>query len=89
MGPVQRINDRWDISYGAGGRVLVVELIMPPGNEPSFGKTQDINMLINVGGSERTEAQHRALFQAAGLELTRCIPIMGELHVIEGVPAGH
>jgi len=72
---------------GAGARLLVVEAIMPPGNEPSFGKTQDINMLINVGGSERTEAEYRALYRAAGFELTRCIPVMGELHIIEGAPA--
>jgi predicted O-methyltransferase YrrM len=74
-------------AMGPGGRLLVVEAIMPPGNEPSFGKTQDINMLINVGGSERTEAEYRALYRAAGFELTRCIHIMGDLHVIEGVPA--
>jgi predicted O-methyltransferase YrrM len=73
-------------AMGPGARLLVVEVIMPPGNEPSFGKTQDINMLINVGGSERTEAEYRALYEAAGFELTRCIPVMGELHVIEGVP---
>jgi predicted O-methyltransferase YrrM len=73
-------------AMGAGGHLLVVEAIIPPGNEPSFGKTQDINMLINVGGCERTEAEYRALYEAAGLELTRCIPVMGELNIIEGVP---
>jgi predicted O-methyltransferase YrrM len=72
-------------AMGASGRVLVVEAIMSPGNEPSFGKTQDINMLINVGGGERTEAEYRALFEAAGFELTRTIPVMGELHIIEGL----
>jgi predicted O-methyltransferase YrrM len=74
-------------AMSADGRLLVVEAIMPPGNDSSFGKTQDINMLINVGGSERTEAEYRALYEAAGFELTRCIPVMGELHVIEGTPA--
>ena len=74
-------------AMGAGSRLLVVEAIMPPGNEPSFGKTQDINMLINVGGRERTEAEFRALYTAAGFELTRSIPVMGELHIIEGVPS--
>jgi hypothetical protein len=74
-------------AMGAGSRLLVVEAIMPPGNEPSFGKTQDINMLINVGGRERTEAEFRALYTAAGFELTRSIALMGELHIIEGVPS--
>jgi predicted O-methyltransferase YrrM len=73
-------------AMGAVGRLLVVEAIMSAGNEPSFGKTQDINMLINVGGGERTEAEYRALYKAAGFELTRSIPVMGDLHIIEGVP---
>lgn len=74
-------------AMGPGARLLVVEAIMPAGNEPSFGKTQDINMLINVGGIERTEAQYRALYEAAGFKLSRCIPLVGELHIVEGVPA--
>jgi len=74
-------------AIGGDGRLLVIEAIIAPGNQPSFGKTQDINMLINVGGSERTEAEYRALYEAAGFQLTRSIPVIGELHIIEGVPA--
>jgi hypothetical protein len=74
-------------AMGGDARLLVVEAIIPPGNEPSFGKTQDINMLINVGGRERTEAEYHGLYEAAGFDLTRCIPVMGEMHIIEGVPA--
>ena len=74
-------------AMGPGARLLVVEAIMPAGNKPSFGKTQDINMLINVGGSERTQAEYRALYEAAGFKLSRFIPLMGELHIVEGVPA--
>jgi precorrin-6B methylase 2 len=69
------------------GRLLVVELLVPPGNAPSFAKTQDVNMLINLGGRERTEAEYRALYAGAGFELTRTIPVQGELHIIEGAPA--
>ena len=70
----------------AGGRLLVVEQLIPPGNAPSFAKTQDVNMLINLGGRERTEAEYRALYAATGFELTRTIPVQGELQIIEGVP---
>jgi hypothetical protein len=69
------------------GRLLVVEVLVPRGNVPSFAKTQDVNMLINLGGRERTEAEYRALFAAAGFDLTRTIPVQGELHDIEGRPA--
>jgi SAM-dependent methyltransferase len=68
------------------GRLLVVELLVPPGNAPSFAKTQDVNMLINLGGRERTEAEYRALYAASGFDLTRTIPVQGELHIVEGVP---
>jgi ubiquinone/menaquinone biosynthesis C-methylase UbiE len=71
----------------AGGRLLVVEQAIPAGNAPSFAKTQDINMLINLGGRERTEAEYRALYGAAGFDLTRTIPLLGELRIIEGIPA--
>jgi hypothetical protein len=69
------------------GRLLVIELLIPPGNEPSFAKSQDVNMLVNLGGLERTEAEYRALYAAAGFQLTRTIPAGDELHIIEGVQA--
>ena len=70
-----------------GGRLLVVELLIPPGNMRSFAKSQDVNMLVNLTGRERTEAEYRALYAAAGFALTRTIPAHGEVHVIEGVAA--
>ena len=68
------------------GRLLVIELLVPPGNVPSFAKSQDITMLVNLGGRERTEIEYRALLTSAGFELTRSIPAEGELHIIEGRP---
>jgi hypothetical protein len=69
-----------------GGRLLVVETLIPPGNSPSYAKTQDINMLINLGGRERTKAGFKELMYASGFELTRTIPVLGEIHIIEGIP---
>jgi hypothetical protein len=66
-----------------GGRLLVVEEALPPGNAPSPGKILDLVMLL-VGGRERTRPEYRALFEQAGYELTRVIPTMAPLHVIEG-----
>jgi len=68
------------------GRLLVIELMIPPGEAPSYAKSQDVNMLVGLTGRERTEAEYRALFEAAGFTLTRTIPAHGELHVIEGLP---
>jgi hypothetical protein len=69
-----------------GGRVLVVETVIPTGNDPCFGKWLDLMMLV-VGGRERTEGQYREIFSAAGLRLTRVVPTVHEVSVIEGVRA--
>jgi ubiquinone/menaquinone biosynthesis C-methylase UbiE len=69
------------------GKLLLVEAIVPPGNEPSFSKWLDLNMLVMTGGRERTEGEYRNLFRAAGLELTQVVPTPSPSSVIEGVPA--
>ena len=57
-----------------GGRLILVEQVIPPGNEPSLGKFVDLNMLVMTGGRERTEGEFRALYDAAGFRLTRVVP---------------
>lgn len=69
------------------GRLLLVEGVVPPGNGPSFTKLLDLNMLLLPGGKERTEAEYRALYAAAGFRLTRIVPTRTEVSVLEGVPA--
>lgn len=54
-----------------GGRVLVVEHVIRPGNAPDWGKLLDINMLVLTGGRERTKQEFAALFARAGLRLRR------------------
>lgn len=70
------------------GKLLVVESVIPPGNDPSFGKLLDVNMLVIPGGRERSEPQYRELYRQAGFELTRIVPTTAEVSVIEGRPAG-
>jgi hypothetical protein len=68
------------------GRLLVVESVIPPGNEPFFGKLLDLTMLVIPGGRERTEEEFRHLFGQAGFRLSRIIPTQAEVSVLEGVP---
>ncbi len=68
------------------GRLLVVEGVIPPGNDPNFGKLLDLNMLLIPGGKERTEGEYRALYTAAGFRLTSITPTASEVSVIEGRP---
>ena len=69
----------------AHGRLLVVESVIPPGNEPFAGKFLDLVMLLIPGGKERTEGEYRTLFQQAGFELSKIIPTGSEVSVIEAV----
>lgn len=57
-----------------GSRLLVLDAVIPEGNEPHPGKFMDINMLAMTGGRERTENEFSHLFAHAGLKLLRIIP---------------
>jgi hypothetical protein len=66
-----------------GSRLLVIDRVLPPGNEPDGSKWLDILMLALLGGKERTEAQWRELLAAGGFE-----PVRFHEALIEAVPAG-
>lgn len=68
------------------GRLLVVEMVIPEGNAPSFGKLMDLEMLVLLQSYERTEAEYRELFNRSGFKLTRIVPTKAAYSVIEGVP---
>ncbi len=65
------------------GKVLLVETLVPPGDEPDQIKSIDVVMLAVTGGLERTEAQYASLFDAAGLRLERVIQTRGPISIIE------
>ncbi len=67
-----------------GGRTLVIESVIEPGNDPSPAKFLDLMMFVMNGGRERTAEEYRRLFVAAGLRLTRIIPTGGAESLIEG-----
>ena len=68
------------------GRVLIVETVIPPGNEPCFAKLLDLTMLVAPGGQERTEEEYGSLLGRAGFRLTRTVRTATEDSVIEGGP---
>lgn len=74
-----------------GGKLLVVENVYPPRIEESLecksAAANDVNMLVNTGGRQRSEAEFRDLFAASGFRLSRVIPTTGRVWVIEGEPA--
>jgi hypothetical protein len=71
-----------------GGKLLLIEFIMPPGNYQFPGKLMDLLMLVGShGGRERSEEEFRSLYAAAGFQLTNIMPTKYGYSVIEGVAA--
>jgi len=68
------------------GKLLLIERLMPArAKEDPPVVFLDIRMLISTGGRERNAREFRALFEAAGLKLTRIIPLSSKFNIIEGV----
>jgi hypothetical protein len=73
-------------SVSGRGRVLVVDAVVPPGNDPDPGKVIDILMMGSLTGRERTRAEFAELFSHAGFRLERVLPTGTRLSIVEGVP---
>jgi O-methyltransferase domain len=67
-------------------KLLLVEGVITPGDEPDAGKFTDLEMLVLTPyGKERTAAEFEELYSKAGFRLTRVVPTMSPLSIIEGV----
>jgi hypothetical protein len=68
-------------AMGAGGRLLIVDAILPErAVDQPFAIRMDLHMLLLLGARERTEAEFRELLGRAGFSLSRVVPT--------GSPAG-
>jgi len=65
-----------------GGKLLVVEMIVPPGNTFSVAKLLDMEMMVVTGGCERTEEEYRTLMEGAGFHLCRVISTSESISVL-------
>jgi hypothetical protein len=52
----------------AGGKVLIVEMVIPEPNVPAISKFLDLQMLLFLTGRERTETEYRDLLERAGFD---------------------
>ncbi|UQA98108.1 acetylserotonin O-methyltransferase [Streptomyces halobius] len=73
-----------------GGRLLIVEPVLPPAVNPSVAGVclSDLNMLVNVGGRERTRDDFERLCHDAGFEVRTVTPLPkpNRFSVIEAAP---
>ena len=76
-------------SMAANARLLIVEGVYPrridQSPESRGAAANDVNMLVNTGGRQRSEAEFRSLYDAAGIKLTKIVPTQARVSVIEGV----
>jgi hypothetical protein len=71
----------------ATGKLVLVELVVPPGFAPHPAQILDLEMMVICDGKERTEAEYRELLAGAGFRLTRIVPTEGPHSLVEAVPA--
>jgi hypothetical protein len=72
----------------AKGRLLLFETMICNVKQLSYPLLSDLNMVIRTGGCERTLAEYRALYKAAGFKLSRHFetPSPTGMTIIEGKP---
>jgi len=63
-------------AMSCSGKVLVLENALPEADLRGADALVmlDVHMMVVLGGRERSVSEYRALFDAAGLRFTRCIP---------------
>jgi hypothetical protein len=67
-------------------RLLLVEAVIPPGNDACLGKLMDVNMLVIHGGLERSRAEFAALLDKAGFALADVIITGSTVDLVEARP---
>jgi hypothetical protein len=80
-----RILQNINAAMKPNGKVLLVELIIPEGNDPHLGKIMDLEMLVSPGGVERTAEEYRTLMAKAGLRLTKVVPTKSAYSIVEAI----
>jgi hypothetical protein len=70
-------------AMNVGAKLLIVEFVLPEGDEPHVGKLLDMTMLVVTGGEERTASEYKVLLARAGLKMTRVVPTGSDASIIE------
>lgn len=72
----------------AKGRLLLFETMIRGDKRLAYPLLSDLNMVIRTGGCERTEAEYRALYDAAGFKMSTVIETASAtgMTIIEGKP---
>ena len=69
----------------AESKPLVVEMVVPPGNDPSVAKLLDLEMLATTGGRERSKEAFKTLLESSGFTFSRIRPANESICIIDGL----
>jgi hypothetical protein len=67
-------------------RLILVEHVILEGATFDLGKWMDLQMLVCVGGRERTETEYRALLTTAGFDVQEVISTASPLSLLVAKP---
>jgi len=67
----------------SGGRVLIVEVVLPDGDIPRLGKLTDMVVLVFPGGQEHTRAEYNTLLNKAGFRMRGLYPTASPISIVE------
>jgi len=73
-------------AMGKNGKLLLVERVVGPANEPSATANADLNMLVVLSGKERRKEEFEALLGQADFELDRVINTRAGFSLLEARP---
>ena len=83
----QRILQNCRRAINADGKLLIVEMVLPEGDTPHFGKMTDMVMLLVPGGQERTGEEYGTLLRKADFRLSKVVPTGSDVSIVEAAPA--
>lgn len=66
-----------------GARLLVIDAVVPAGNDSHYSKVSDVELLTLAGGRERRDDEWQALFAGSGFRLSASIPTPGPVTIME------
>ncbi|HEX7711425.1 MAG TPA: methyltransferase [Sphingomonadaceae bacterium] len=67
------------------GKLLIVEMLLPEGDDPHMGKMLDMMMMLVPGGEERTPSEYAELLAPNGFRVERVVPTASAVSVVEAV----
>jgi hypothetical protein len=66
-----------------GARLVVLEQVVPDGDQPHISKMLDLTMLVTTAGKERTAAEFQELFASADSRLDQIVQTPTPLPILE------